>query len=103
MNKQNLIIYDFIELFSILNEIKNGLNFNLLNVSKKGFTDLKLDHLNSFLIITKNKVPNLENQIVLNNYPLKISKLVCFECVDCLELFFLRLLVILIKYISEAI
>ena len=51
MNKQNLIIYDFIELFSILNEIKNGLNFNLLNVSKKEFDDLKLDHLNSFLII----------------------------------------------------
>ena len=76
MNKQNLIIYDFIELFSILNEIKNGLNFNLLNVSKKEFDDLKLDHLNSFLIITKIKVPNLENQIVLSNYPLKISKII---------------------------
>ena len=76
MNKQNLIIYDFIELFSILNEIKNGLNFNVLNVSKKEFDDLKLDHLNSFLIITKNKVPNLENQIVLSNYPLKISKII---------------------------
>ena len=38
MNKQNLIIYDFIELYSILNEIKNNLNYNLLNVSKKEFT-----------------------------------------------------------------
>ena len=76
MNKQNLIIYDFIELFYILNEIKNNLNFNLLNVSKKEFEDLKLDHLNSFLIITKNKVPNLENQIVFNNYPLRISKII---------------------------
>jgi len=75
MNKQNLIIYDFIELFSILNEIKNNLNFSLLNVSKKEFDDLKLDDLNSFLIITKNKVPNLENQIVFNNYPLRISKI----------------------------
>ena len=76
MNKQNLIIYDFIELFSILNEIKKNLNFNLLNASKKEFVDLKLNHLNSFLIITKNKVPNLENQIVFNNYPLKISKII---------------------------
>ena len=76
MNKQNLIIYDFIELFSILNEIKNILNFNLLNVSKKEFAELKLNNLNSFLIITKNKVPNLENQIVLNNYPIRISKIV---------------------------
>ena len=35
MNKQNLVIYDFNELFSILNEIKDNLNFNLLNVSEK--------------------------------------------------------------------
>jgi len=76
MNKQNLIIYDFIELFSILNEIKQNLNFNLLNVSEKEFGDLKLDSLNSFLIITKNKNLNLKNQIVINNFPLKISKII---------------------------
>ena len=76
MNKQNLIIYDFIELFYILNEIKNNLNFNLLNVSKKEFSELKLDNLSSFLIITKNKVPDLENQIVFDNYPLRISKII---------------------------
>ena len=76
MNKQNLIIYDFTELFSILNEIKNILNFKILNVSKKEFSELELDDLNNFLIITKNKIPNLENQIILNNYPLKISKII---------------------------
>ena len=57
MNKQNLIIYDFNELFSILNEIKSYLKFNLLNVSKKEFSELKLDNLNSFLIISKKKSP----------------------------------------------
>ena len=76
MNKQNLIIYDFTELFSILNEIKNILNFNILNVSKNEFSELELNDLNNFLIITKNKIPNLENQIILNNYPLKISKII---------------------------
>ena len=76
MNKQNLIIYDFTELFSILNEIKPSLNFNLLNVTDKEFADLKLDNLNSFLIIAKNKNLNLKNQIVLNNFPLKISKII---------------------------
>ena len=55
MNKQNLIIYDFYELFSILIEIKSNLNFNLLNVSKKEFSELKLDNLSSYLIITKKK------------------------------------------------
>ena len=76
MNKQNLIIYDFKELFLILSEIKNNLNFNLLNVSKKEFSELELENLSSFLIITNNKVPNLKNQIILSNYPLKISKIV---------------------------
>ena len=76
MNKQNLIIYDFNELFSILNEIKQNLNFDLLSVSEKEFGDLKLDSLNSFLIITKNKNLNLKNQIVINNFPLKISKII---------------------------
>jgi len=76
MNKQNLIIYDFKELFLILSEIKNNLNFNLLNVSKKEFSELELENLSSFLIITKNKIPNLKNQIVLSNYPLKLSKIV---------------------------
>ena len=76
MNKQNLVIYDFNELFSILNEIKDNLNFNLLNVSKKEFSDLKFKELQSFLIITKIKVPNLKNQIILDNYPLKISKII---------------------------
>ena len=37
MNNQHLIIYDFIELLSILNEIQDNLNFKLLNVSKKEF------------------------------------------------------------------
>jgi len=76
MNKQHLIIYDFIELFLILNEIQDNLNFKLLNVSKKEFEKLKLDELNNFLIISKKKVPNLRNQVILNNYPLKISKII---------------------------
>ena len=76
MNKQNLIIYDFTELFSILNEIKQILNFNLLNVSEKEFDNLKLDNLNNFLIITKNRNLNIKNQILLNDFPLKISKII---------------------------
>tara|TARA_B100001758_G_C18237447_1_gene518700 strand:+ start:16 stop:579 length:564 start_codon:yes stop_codon:yes gene_type:complete len=76
MNKQNLIIYDFNELFSILNEIKKDLNFNLLNVSKKEFSELNVDNLNSFLIISKKKIQNLENQVVLDKYPLKIKKII---------------------------
>ena len=62
MNKQNLIIYDFNELFSILNEINKDLSFNLINVSKQEFSDLNLS--------------KLQNQIVLRNFPLKINKII---------------------------
>ena len=63
MNKQNLIIYDFSELFSILNEIKKDLSFNLINVSKREFSDLNLNELNSYLIITKKEISKLQNQL----------------------------------------
>ena len=75
MIKQNLIIYEFNELFNILNEIKKNLNFNLINVSKRDFFELKLHDLSSFLIITKNKNLTFDNQIVFKNYPMRISKL----------------------------
>ena len=76
MNNQTLIIYDFTELFSILNEIKNNLTYDLLNVSKNEFNQLKLDNLNNYLIIAQNKIPNLDNQIVFKDYPIKISKII---------------------------
>ena len=76
MNKQNLIIYDFSELFSILNEIKKDLSFNLINVSKREFSDLNLNELNSYLIITKKEISKLQNQIVLRNFPLKMNKII---------------------------
>ena len=90
MNKQNLIIYDFNELFSILIEIKSNLNFNLLNVSKKEFSELKLDNLSSYLIITKKKIQNIENQIVLNNYPLKITKIIEIININFLKIKFIQ-------------
>ncbi len=75
MNKQSLIIYDFDELFSILNEIKKDLNFNLIKVSKKEFSDLNLQ-LNSYLIVSKKEIFNVQNQVIFKNLPLKISKIV---------------------------
>ncbi len=75
MNKQNLIIYDFDELFSILNEIKKDLNFNLIKVSKREFSDLDLQ-LNSYLLVSKKENLNVQNQVFFKNLPLKISKII---------------------------
>ena len=76
MNNQNLIIYEFKALFDILNEIKSHLNFNLLNISEKEYSKLKIEDFDNYLIISNNKVFNSESQISIRNYPLKISKLI---------------------------
>ena len=69
MNNQNLIIYDFPVLFDVLNEIKNNFNFNIINVSKNEYNKLKIEKLTNFLIISKKKQSNLDNQILIENYP----------------------------------
>ena len=76
MNNQILIIYDFPVLFDILNEIKKNLNFKLLNTSKTEYSKLQSGISENFLIITKKKISNSENQIVIDNYPLRIKKLI---------------------------
>ena len=75
MNKQYLIIYDFNELFNILNEIKKDLNFNLINVSKQELFDLNIQ-LNNSLIVSKKEISKVQNQVILKNLPLKISKII---------------------------
>lgn len=85
MNSQNIIIYEFEELFSILEEIKEILKFNLILV-KITDKDLKLDENNygNFIILTKKKnsikkiFPKVNDSriIEIENYPLKIEKLI---------------------------
>ena len=73
-NIKRLIIYDFKDLSNILKEIKKELNFIV--------EDLKLEEINKiddqkfYLIINKKNIPNVKNQLTLNNLPIKISKLV---------------------------
>tara|TARA_Y100000590_G_scaffold239962_1_gene269867 strand:+ start:7343 stop:7906 length:564 start_codon:yes stop_codon:yes gene_type:complete len=76
MNNQNLIIYDFQILFNILEEIEENLNFKLLNISKNDFSKIKLKKSTNYIIISKKKINNLENQVLFNIYPLKITKLI---------------------------
>ena len=85
MNSQNIIIYEFEELFSILEEIKEILKFNLILV-KNTDKDLKLDEnkYGNFIILTKKKnsikkiFPKVNDSriIEIENYPLKIEKLI---------------------------
>ena len=76
MNNQNLIICDFKILFDILSEIQDDLNFKLINTTQKNYTNLNLNKSDNYISISKKKIPNLINYIDLEDYPLKVSKLI---------------------------
>ena len=73
MNNQTLVIYDFKILYEILTELESHINFSLLNVKK--LTDLNYKTLENYLIISFKK-QNIENQILIDQFPIHINKLV---------------------------
>ena len=75
MNKK-LIIFQNKELFKILNEINENFEFKLEFCEKE--KDLKsLDNKNSkdYLVISKKKIFNLSNQIIIDKFPININEL----------------------------
>jgi len=86
MNNQNLIIYQFGPLYQILKELEQNLNFKITQVSSEEKLNLEIKNLNNYLIITKNKILNIQEQYILDNMPVKIFKLV-----EKLNLQFLKL------------
>ena len=73
MKNQTLVIYDFKILYEILNELENQINFSLLNIKK--LTDINFKTLDNYLIISGKK-QNIENQILIDQFPIHINKLV---------------------------
>ena len=53
MNKQSIIFYNFDILFNILNEVKENLKFNLINIDKeKDILDIDKNKYENYLILT---------------------------------------------------
>ena len=68
---KKLIIYNFEELFNILNEIKSDFNYEIEKLNNNNLENKVFD-----LLLSRIKVPNVENQLILNEIPLKITKLI---------------------------
>jgi len=75
MNNQNLLIYDSEILYSILDELKEFLNFKIILIKKNQLNNTNLNNFNSYLILTTQKNISLKNQIAINNFPLSFTKL----------------------------
>ena len=76
MNNQTLVIYDFDTLYQILKEIDNYLNFKLINVDKNKLDQRNLFNMDNFLIISNKKIKDVDNNIVIDQLPIELSKLV---------------------------
>lgn len=75
MNKQSLLIYNFETLFQIINEIKDNLNFEIFSISKQEIDNVSQSKFGDFIILTKENL-NINNQILINNFPYKLNKLI---------------------------
>ena len=72
MNKQNVLIFKLPELFKILNELKDHLDFSIYNCEEKqDLINSNKDKSQNYLILTDthNQVKNEEFQLILNKLP----------------------------------
>ena len=76
MTNQILIIYKFIELYHIFEELSLDLNFTITFVENEKSLNEKVENFNNYLIISNKKNLNIGNQFVLDNTPINIFKLV---------------------------
>ena len=76
MNIQNLIIYRLNSLYNILNEVDQELHFNIIQMQNENLLHKDIKNLENYLVITKKKLQNINNQYILEQTPIKISQLV---------------------------
>ena len=76
MSKQNLIIYNFTSLYEILEELDLDLNFKFYFANSEDSLNEKVKNFNNYLIISNKNNLDIANQLVLENKPVKIFKLV---------------------------
>ena len=71
MNKQSVLIFKLPELFKILNELKDSLDFNIYNFTEKQeLLNLNKKKYENYLVLT-----NLQNQIEEEKFQLILKKL----------------------------
>ncbi len=75
MLAQNLIIYKFLKLYHILEEVDLDLNFNILFADNENILNDTVKNLNNYLVISNKEYSNISHQFVINDMPINISKL----------------------------
>ena len=76
MINQNLIIYKFNLLFQIFEEIGLDQSFNIISINDENLLHDKIKNFKNYLVISNKKKLDIQNQIILDEKPINISKLV---------------------------
>ena len=76
MISKNIIIYKFVGLYQILEELGADLTFNVAFEDREDFLNERVKNLNNYLIISNKKYSDIRNQYVLDNLPINIFKLI---------------------------
>ena len=88
MKNQYLVIHDNSILYEILDEISKEINFFIMKSDNKK-TLVETYNNSNFLILTEKKILNLDNQIILNKFPINIFKLIEKINIEFLKLKFI--------------
>ena len=79
MNKQNVLIFKLPELFNILNELKNQLDFTMYSfIEKDKLIEFKKINTSNYLVLTdtKNEIKEEKFQLILNKFPDSIASII---------------------------
>ena len=76
MNNSYLIIYKQQTLYKILAELDQDLTFDVKEINNEKSLEQEIQKLDKYIVLTKKKIFNLSHQMIIDEYPIKISKLV---------------------------
>ena len=78
MNNQNLIIYKLKNLYQILKELEPNFNFNfnIIEILNEKSLETKISNLKNNVIISNKRIKGNISQLIIENFPIKIFKLI---------------------------
>jgi len=85
MSSKVLIIYEYQILYELLNEIKENFSFELIKSDKKHFDSLQFEPSTNYLVLSSRKHEKIHRQIIIDNKPLKLEKLIEFININFLK------------------
>ena len=76
MINQNIIVYQFNSLYKILKEIEPDIKFNIIEVLDEKSLKFEIGKFQNYLVVSNKKMLNVKNQLTMNDFPLKINKII---------------------------